>query len=93
MVFAVAAAAAGLAPGGEGLLVLSWLEGGAAVCELRSSRRIEDPLAGREWPPADREPGHGLWVANQVADLVELRSSPSGTVARIRVSAQPHAAA
>jgi hypothetical protein len=93
MALAVTAAAAALAQGDAGLLALSWHDGGAAVCELRSSRHIEDPLAGREWPPAGREPGHGLWVAHQVADLVELRSSSSGTVARLRVTAQPHAAA
>jgi len=66
-----------------------WEERRTVVCEIRSERRIADPLAGREWPPTDEAHGRGLWVANQLCDLVQLRSSRSGTVVRLRVADTP----
>src|SRR5207249_5629736 len=64
-----------------------WTAPRAVVCEFRSKRRIPDPLAGREWPPTDEAHGRGLWMANQLCDLVQLRSSwGSGTVVRLRVN-------
>jgi hypothetical protein len=36
--------------------------------------------AGGRWP---REPGHGLWLARQVADQMTLRSDSRGTIAAI----------
>ena len=29
--------------------------------------------------------GHGLWLANQVCDLVQVRSFPTGTVVRLHL--------
>jgi hypothetical protein len=47
---------------------------------------IEDPLVGRRMPPADRSGGRGVWLMNQLSDLVELRSGPpTGTVVRIHM--------
>jgi MEDS: MEthanogen/methylotroph, DcmR Sensory domain len=66
-----------------------WEERPTVVCEIRSERRIPDPLAGREWPPTDEAHGRGLWVANQLCELVQLRSSRSGTVVRLRVTDTP----
>jgi anti-sigma regulatory factor (Ser/Thr protein kinase) len=31
--------------------------------------------------------GYGLWLANQVCDLVQVRSSPAGTTVRLHVRA------
>lgn len=48
---------------------------------------IEDPLAGRFAPPATATAtsGCGLWLANDLCDLVQLRSTPGRTVVRMYV--------
>jgi hypothetical protein len=61
-----------------------WRSPGEVVCQLQDSGNVTDPLAGR-WRPADRPTGHGLWVVNQVCDLVELRTGPYGTVVRMHM--------
>ena len=70
--------------GGRGTLRI-WREEGALVCEVRDAGRIEDPMAGRERPALDRDGGRGLWMVNQLCDLVQLRSFPSGAVVRLHV--------
>jgi hypothetical protein len=64
-----------------------WLADDSLVCEIRSSKRIYDPLAGREWPPSDKISHRGLWVANQLCNLVQLRRFDSGTVVRLHMAA------
>jgi anti-sigma regulatory factor (Ser/Thr protein kinase) len=70
--------------GGAGIL-RTWPHGTALVCEIRDEGRIADPLAGRhpDSPPA--ESGHGLRVAHELCDLIELRSGPWGTVVRLHM--------
>ena len=79
--------------GGEGRLRM-WREGGDLVCEVRDRGYIADPLVGRRRPAiAAAEGGAGLWMTNQLCDLVQIRSSEqSGTVVRVRI-ALPHAPA
>ena len=62
-----------------------WTEGDVLICEVRDRGRIEDPLVGRTRPPTDREGGRGLWIANQLCDLVQVRSSAAGTVVRLHM--------
>jgi anti-sigma regulatory factor (Ser/Thr protein kinase) len=69
--------------GGAGVL-RTWHEGDAVVCEVRDRGYLDRPLAGRESPAHDTEGGRGLWLANQFCDLVQIRSSESGTVVRLR---------
>ena len=57
----------------------------AVVCEVRDAGRIQDPMVGRERPPPDRDGGRGLWLANQLCDLVQLRSFPTGAVVRLHL--------
>ncbi|MDQ6742737.1 MAG: sensor histidine kinase [Candidatus Dormibacteraeota bacterium] len=64
-----------------------WRVDDALVCEIRSAKRIYDPLAGREWPPSDKESHRGVWVANQLCSLVQLRRFDSGTVVRLHMAA------
>jgi anti-sigma regulatory factor (Ser/Thr protein kinase) len=70
--------------GGRGTLRI-WRDHGALVCEVRDAGRIEDPLAGWERPAVDRDGGQGLWMVNQLCDLVQLRTFPSGAVVRVHV--------
>ncbi|HEY7102226.1 MAG TPA: sensor histidine kinase [Mycobacteriales bacterium] len=60
-----------------------WTEPGALVCELHDPDPVGNPLAGRV-QPADGEPDdHGLWLANQTCDLVQVRSTPDGSTVRV----------
>ncbi len=70
--------------GGTGTLRL-WREGDRVVCEVRDRGVIEDGLVGRR-RPAGEVGGAGLWLVNQLADLVQLRSAPEfGTVVRVQM--------
>jgi anti-sigma regulatory factor (Ser/Thr protein kinase) len=70
--------------GGTGT-VRAWSTAGGAVCEIRDTGWIRQPLVGRARPGLDRENGRGLWMVNQLCDLVQLRSSAAGTVARLHM--------
>lgn len=70
--------------GGAGVLRL-WREGAAVVCETRDRGQITDPLVGRRRPSLSMPGKAGLWIANQLSDLLQIRSSPGfGTVIRAR---------
>jgi anti-sigma regulatory factor (Ser/Thr protein kinase) len=71
--------------GGRGVL-RGWRHGDSVVCEVRDHGYIDQPLAGRESPTLDAEGGRGLWLANQFCDLVQIRSSETGSVVRLRKS-------
>jgi anti-sigma regulatory factor (Ser/Thr protein kinase) len=68
--------------GGRGTLLL-WRGPSTMVCEVRDHGRIRDPLAGRVRPSWTREGGRGLWMANQLCDLVQIRDLPHGTAVRV----------
>jgi anti-sigma regulatory factor (Ser/Thr protein kinase) len=70
----------------DGGVLYLWHAGDTVVSEIQDSGWITDPLAGRRRPPADNEPGgHGLWLVNQVCDLVEIRTGSRGTVVRMHM--------
>jgi len=62
-----------------------WRAGDEIICQVTDSGEIGDPLVGRRRPAADSFRHGGLWVVNQVCDLVELRSGPDGTTVRMHV--------
>lgn len=68
--------------GGRGVLRV-WSEPGVLVCEVSDDGHIRNPLAGRVRPSLDRLGGRGLWLANQLCDLVQVRSGAAGTVIRL----------
>ncbi|MFI9155506.1 anti-sigma factor RsbA family regulatory protein [Streptomyces sp. NPDC053367] len=69
--------------GGQGVL-RTWSEERRLVCEFRDTGYIEDPLAGRTKPTVKQIGGRGLWLAHQLCDLVEIRSTPeAGTTIRL----------
>jgi anti-sigma regulatory factor (Ser/Thr protein kinase) len=72
--------------GGVGTLAV-WRSNGTLLCEVRDDGRIEDPLAGRKLSPAAEVGGHGLWIATQLCDLVQLRATDAGNVIRIHTHA------
>ena len=70
--------------GGTGTLRL-WRDGGTLLTEVEDRGRIEAPLVGRLRPGISQEGGRGLWLANQLCDLVQIRSGEGGTVVRLHV--------
>jgi anti-sigma regulatory factor (Ser/Thr protein kinase) len=68
--------------GGEGRLRV-WAEPDRVLCEVRDAGHVRQALVGREQPRPLAVNGRGLWLANQLCDLVQLRSSAGGTVVRV----------
>jgi anti-sigma regulatory factor (Ser/Thr protein kinase) len=69
----------------DGGVLYLWHAGDTVVCEIQDSGWITDPLAGRRKPADDEPGGHGLWLVNQVCDLVEIRTGNRGTVVRMHM--------
>jgi anti-sigma regulatory factor (Ser/Thr protein kinase) len=72
--------------GGSGTLRL-WRENGSLLAEVEDRGRIEGPLVGRLRPGLAQEGGRGLWLANQLCDLVQIRSGAAGTTVRLHAAA------
>ena len=72
--------------GGGAGTVRVWDSVTGVVCEVRDRGWIRQPLVGRACPTHEQESGRGLWMVNQLCDLVQLRSSPAGTVVRLHMS-------
>jgi len=70
-----------------------WCGYDEVICQTHDRGWITDPLAGRRRPPVDRPGGQGLWVVNQVCDLVELRTGHTGTTVRMHMGLQPQGSA
>jgi anti-sigma regulatory factor (Ser/Thr protein kinase) len=68
--------------GGSGRVHL-WREDATVVCDVVGNGRITDPLAGRRRPDPRHGGGLGLWIVNQVCDLVQIRSGDEGTTVRM----------
>jgi anti-sigma regulatory factor (Ser/Thr protein kinase) len=68
--------------GGAGTVAM-WLDESAAVLEFSDTGTLTDPLTGRLTPAPDREGGRGLYLVNQLCDLVQVRSSDQGTTVRV----------
>jgi anti-sigma regulatory factor (Ser/Thr protein kinase) len=63
-----------------------WREPDAVLVEIVDGGLLEEPLAGRVRPAPSQDSGRGLWIANQLCDLVQIRSGGRGTHARLRMS-------
>jgi anti-sigma regulatory factor (Ser/Thr protein kinase) len=66
----------------------AWLCDGELLCQISDTGHITDPLAGILKPAADQPGGLGLWLVNQLCDLVELRTGDTGTVIRLHIRIQ-----
>jgi anti-sigma regulatory factor (Ser/Thr protein kinase) len=70
--------------GGSGILRI-WLEDDTLVAEVSDGGQIDSALAGREPPAPGQVGGHGLWVVNQLADLMQMRIFAGGSVVRVHL--------
>ena len=71
--------------GGRGL-ARWWSDSCRFVVEVSDEGHLTDPLAGRTLPPPGAEGGRGLFLVHELSDLVELRTSPAGTVVRVQMA-------
>ena len=86
VVFVVNEAATNVLKHGDGRCTARiWHDGHSVVSEVSSDTAVPDVLAGRRRPSPDALSGRGLWLINQVCDLVELRSSETGLTLRMHV--------
>jgi len=71
--------------GGHGWLRV-WREPAALLAEAQDAGTIGQPLVGRSRPGVAQPGGRGLWLVNQLCDLVQIRSGADGTRVRLRMS-------
>jgi len=67
---------------GHGVLSL-WTEPDRLMAQVDDAGRFADPLVGRVEPSLAECSGRGLWLTNQLFDLVQIRSFASGAVVRM----------
>jgi len=79
-------AANSIVHGGGGGRLYVWRQGGSLLVEVEDRGSIAQPLVGRERPTPTQVGGRGLWIANQVCDLVQIRSGAAGTVVRLHMN-------
>src|SRR3954452_17384722 len=60
--------------GGVGMLRL-WRTADELVCEVQDAGYISDPLRARRMPGRAAMESRGLWITEQICDLVEIFSS------------------
>jgi anti-sigma regulatory factor (Ser/Thr protein kinase) len=70
--------------GGHGVLLI-WSQDGEMICEVGDHGQIDQPLVGRVTPDPSEPTGFGLWLANQLCDLVQIRTSEQGSSIRLHI--------
>jgi anti-sigma regulatory factor (Ser/Thr protein kinase) len=63
-----------------------WHDEEEILCQIHDNGVIADRLAGYRIPADDLPGGKGLWLVHQVCDLVEVRSSTTGTTICLHMS-------
>jgi anti-sigma regulatory factor (Ser/Thr protein kinase) len=71
--------------GGGGGTLSMWNEPGRVVADVRDSGTLTDPFVGRFRPSTTTASGRGLWLANQMSDLVQTRSTAGCTRVRVAI--------
>ncbi len=74
--------------GGSGTMRI-WAEGNKVISEANDRGRLGSLMVGRILPAPGQLEGRGLWLANQLCDLVQIRSCSEGTTVRLHVQRDP----
>jgi anti-sigma regulatory factor (Ser/Thr protein kinase) len=61
----------------------TWQTPDGFICEVSDDGHIGEPLVGRIRPGFERSGGRGLWMVNQLCELVQVRSLSTGTTVRM----------
>jgi anti-sigma regulatory factor (Ser/Thr protein kinase) len=70
--------------GGHGDVRL-WATERRVICEVSDSGGADDKFLGFLRPDPHGERGHGLWIARQLCDLLEIHTGGPGTTVRIHM--------
>jgi len=62
-----------------------WREAETVLVEVEDAGEIVGSLTGRIRPAVMQQGGRGVWMANQLCDLVQIRSGAKGTKVRLRM--------
>lgn len=73
--------------GGMGVF-RTWHAGDTLICEVSDDGHIDEPLVGRTRPDSRTSGGRGLWMVNQLCELVQVRTFAAGTTVRMHVRRQ-----
>ena len=65
--------------------VQAWVTPEEFICQVADTGEITDPLARHRARPERPLGGAGLWLVNEVCDLVEARSGQAGTTTRLHM--------
>ena len=74
-----------VAHGGGGGTLRIWQEDDALICEVNDKGRLDQPMVGRVRPVRVQSGGHGMWLANQLCDLVQVRAFAHGSAVRLHM--------
>lgn len=67
-----------------------WQEDEHVVCEVRDEGGgLSDPLVGYRSPTLEQTSGWGLWLARQLAGVVEVHTGPQGSAVRLHAPLAP----
>jgi anti-sigma regulatory factor (Ser/Thr protein kinase) len=70
---------------GGGGTVQVWRTSEEIICQVADTGQITDPLARYRARSDELAGGNGLWVVNQVCDLVQARTGRAGTTTRVHM--------
>jgi anti-sigma regulatory factor (Ser/Thr protein kinase) len=70
---------------GGGGTVQVWRTSEEIICQVADTGQIADPLARYQARSDELVGGNGLWVVNQVCDLVQARTGQAGTTTRVHM--------
>jgi anti-sigma regulatory factor (Ser/Thr protein kinase) len=66
-----------------------WWTADALVCEVSDNGHMTEPLVGRTRPTTEAPGGRGMWMVNQLCELVQVRSFTAGTTVRMHIRRHP----
>jgi anti-sigma regulatory factor (Ser/Thr protein kinase) len=66
-----------------------WQTANEIICQVEDTGQIIDPLAGQRPLSEGLLGGNGLWLVNQVSDLVQARTGLAGTTTRLHMRLRP----
>ena len=70
---------------GGGGTVQVWRTSEELICQVADTGHIADPLARYRARSEEMAGGNGLWLVNQVCDLVQARTGQAGTTTRLHM--------
>jgi hypothetical protein len=68
---------------GQSEVLRLWQECSALICQIHDPGHVQDPMIGRHPDGQDTPRGRALQIANELCDLVQVRSGPAGTTIRV----------